>query len=793
MTMMISLSLGLSAIPARLESVPVVDGSADVSVVPFTRNHTIFDSNAANGGNAADIPLSGTTDAADGAQIMCEIVRAESGTVKHGAVAIATASGGTWSGSYPAVPRNEGTGPDAEWLVPRVWVQGNPAAKTASTTSFGVGVHTLALQASNIKRGVIGGNEAALVKDTVPTANQYDFQYVYAGVDGVADDVSAVGSINNLIDANTASIPAMAAMYHNAAPGLKVMAGFCAHSGSNPHELIDADSAGGPSFDALLNLVDVMQADGSEIGSVYGTYFNGALRTSREDRANMYAAMWYGEDLAGNVLPGVDQTAQFTATVPELANREVNHVWAQAVPTMLTGRTKMLLSYIHQPSRNDVPSDILDTPMAGAVELRTASWASSRLVDSLLTRTARRSNDGTHYEGNSHFGMPETFRQLAMAHLKAGPLDYPLARFDEIEWTANYVDLGSSAGDITTLERIENGGSATNMVEDPINNPGVAGNIEAVGLWWDVTTPVSHVEIVDKTTGNPSTQGKLRVYPSTPGSIDGNTRLYWYLSGHLYPWINGNTGNDHYDAGILRHFPVVLQPEWSASAVGGQPINMFEDVDTINNENTLAAGGFLALGPGPYYTAVDGTSRFTASTGITSFYDIEMNLSAGNQTLQEHDTIKMNQLIIMSDGVLRVYLNEFRSTTNDIIKATPPGTIQDGVRQQIHVALNKATQAFRVWVDGTLYDDGTNGIAMTDVVPPTGDPFDVSSSRDFKIFEDNDMSATVYDVAIWNGDFDPTERAIGVEESSDLFLRIEGSGAVTEYDPRDGSVVATVP
>jgi len=114
-----------------------LSGSATATVADFSQDQMPFDSGAAAGTNSADIPLSGTTDASDGAQIEARVVRADNGAAVQGWTAVATAAGGAWSGSYAGAQRS------VHWLKPEVRVQGSP--ETATTANrFGVG-HILAI------------------------------------------------------------------------------------------------------------------------------------------------------------------------------------------------------------------------------------------------------------------------------------------------------------------------------------------------------------------------------------------------------------------------------------------------------------------------------------------------------------------------------------------------------------------------------------------------------------------------------------------------------------------------
>lgn len=80
--------------------------TATVAPAPIGQNPAIFDSGAARGENAADIPLSGSTDASNGTGIEARLVRADTGGEVQPWTTIATASGGTWSGIIPGVARS---------------------------------------------------------------------------------------------------------------------------------------------------------------------------------------------------------------------------------------------------------------------------------------------------------------------------------------------------------------------------------------------------------------------------------------------------------------------------------------------------------------------------------------------------------------------------------------------------------------------------------------------------------------------------------------------------------------
>lgn len=589
--MLITLSLSLAAFQNPSGSVPDGPGepAGDVTVAAFSRDMTIFDSNAANGGNAADIPLKGSTTAADGAQIMAEIVNAATGAVLHPATAIATASDGAWSGAYPAVPRN------TAWLKPRVWVQGATGAKAVTSNRFGVGLVIVEEDQSNTEEGLMPIHDE-LPQGLISIGNQPgDFQYTTTlpvGTGGTPGfPKTGTRKMTSVHDAQTydlatTSLRAMAKGFHDAMPGLKVAIGFIVRSGTSALELLKSSDDTYDWREVVQNgsdgIIDRLTADGSEIGIFHQSHGNGMEESPpRDDHVDALVTAIFGTNGQGSIVVP-DQTTEFAPTVvPRIHDtHRISRIFAHAMPGLLTGRTRWSSFYAGGalPIRPDTLQDLsykyghmLDTPYV------TERTVPTKLRPNGIHQAWTGSDVDVHFAGDDLKGHPLNWASKAHSWLaNTGLIEALEPRFDSFEWApdGSYLVAWSSTGEITTAARIEGGVSARNFPEDPTDAPGIPGPTEVLGLTVLNRATNEHrnaiVEIVDDS-GNPAAAGRLKI--SDP---DGTTfpRIYYHRSKSMGPVTTAGRYKDWFDpdnpAGhVSRHFPIVPDPTFPWNPYGG--------------------------------------------------------------------------------------------------------------------------------------------------------------------------------------------------------------------------------
>ncbi|MEV8467309.1 hypothetical protein AB0T83_11010 [Fluviibacterium sp. DFM31] len=266
---------------------PAPGNTHAATVAGFSRDMAIFDSGAARGLDAATVPLSGTTDALDGAQIMAEIVRADTGAVVQAAVGVGTASGGSWAGALFGVPRN------SNWLKVRVFVEGSTAAKAETANRFGVG-HIV---------GLIGQSEDARMfadnfSQTAPLAVTDDsavqvIRQQEGGAKPWPITIEAVTAASPV----TASIAALADVLIRNAPGEKFLILDLAHSGTGRGNLAN-DSDFSRDWSDFAAIIAAARADGSDLGLILDSWT--AADSAAADMFRLrYYPFYAGIDAAG--------------------------------------------------------------------------------------------------------------------------------------------------------------------------------------------------------------------------------------------------------------------------------------------------------------------------------------------------------------------------------------------------------------------------------------------------------------------------------------------------------------
>ncbi|MEO0830310.1 MAG: hypothetical protein AAFY03_07590, partial [Pseudomonadota bacterium] len=104
-------------------------------------------------------------------------------------------------------------------------------------------------------------------------------------------------------------------------------------------------------------------------------------------------------------------------------------------------------------------------------------------------------------------GIMERARSLmAMTLRDVGALDFALPQIDQITWTTDYVRLGSSAGPITTMAKVNSNLPAL----DPAAHPLFQGDVLGLASAYD--DQIVRAEIVAPGTMTPADAGEIIVY-----------------------------------------------------------------------------------------------------------------------------------------------------------------------------------------------------------------------------------------------------------------------------------------
>lgn len=290
--LMIHLALALAAPTPMAGQTASPASNHSASLTPFSRDRTIFDSGAARGAAMATIPLSGSSDAPDGAEIEMRAVSLEDGGAATTPWVLAgPVTGGLWSGSLD-VPRA------GSWFRAEARVRGSSAAPAAMAERFGVG-HVVMLigQSEDARifldsfdlRGVPGASV------TVPALVDDDAVFVIRQQEGGARPWPIT------VEPVTSSAPVTPAVAHLADvltrnSSDKWLVVDAAHSGTARQDLVTP--GGSREWYDFTDILDLVRADGGDLGLVMDTW-TAADSAGGDDFRLKFYPFYAGMDAAG--------------------------------------------------------------------------------------------------------------------------------------------------------------------------------------------------------------------------------------------------------------------------------------------------------------------------------------------------------------------------------------------------------------------------------------------------------------------------------------------------------------
>lgn len=805
--MLIAFSLSLGLPPAAGASVSAPGGmqNAHVAVAPFSRDRTIFDANIANGGNGADIPLSGTTDAPDGTQIEARVVNAKTGAQVHPWTPIATASGGVWAGDYPAVPWN------ADWLRVEVRAQGS-AATAQQATSFGSGLVIFQEGQSNEARG-LSTNLETLPNDTITIGNSAgDFQALW-NTPPTSSPQTGTSAIRSITDGATytTSLAAMAKVFHDAAPGLKVMIGFSSMPGSSMSNLLRDAGSDRPWADVGRNgtdgILDVMQADGSKIGVFLCNHFGSLGGTFTDTVSPASAALW-GTDFAGNLLANInpDRTiAGGVAVIPEAHGSALNRIWASPDALgddLLTGRTR----WVGVPSGMVKPSDFaggVSDNQIGDWAIENFPYATARILPRPMRYWGQFQDlrgdfgpaDGLHFSGGDLRGMPYRFGAMAHGVLNGvGLINVAPPVFDRVAWDAQgrWVDVWIDGQDVTTSARIKDSATASNYAFVPNSEVLGFALLDGAGDWSNART-----EIVDAT-GAPATAGRVRVYPPAGLTFDGTSVVYYMAQpegnrlGIVYtgPGAAVDTNPDFADWVAefpAEHLPIVPEPTFPSHPYGGLIVHP-PAPDFISAAGVLVASFFtVSAGSLPGSSQVTGweaAGTWENNTGATMTVEFRVDIVSENVNVNlVNRTNGRAVLLRVNEDDSLTFIAEDRNQGDNLRWLeiqTAAGVVQRNTPTTIRVAFDHSASnpRYQLWVDGVE-------VAFTEVTPWTdqGGGRPLNAPRVGRILGGN-ATLDVFHAVVWADYLTPADRTFtGAGDAYIWFALVpDGAGGVIYTD-----------
>ena len=280
---------------ARAQSAPGPAPSHVALLAPLANDPVFYDSGKARGANDAAIPLSGTTTAPNGATIEARIVHASTFAQVHPWTAVATASGGTWSGAFPACQRNSAR------LKAEVRVAGSSAAPARTAQEIMVGHIAVLIGQSEDARMFLDTfhNPTYQSMPTFADAAAEDSAFLLTHADLVGAGIGTGAYVANGIQAlkpSNGSVTRSALHLANAltrnAPGEKFLFINAAVSGTSYVNLVnDADdnSPGTRKWkESFADAISFLRTWGAEPGVIMSTWTAAPGATGDNYRLNQY-------------------------------------------------------------------------------------------------------------------------------------------------------------------------------------------------------------------------------------------------------------------------------------------------------------------------------------------------------------------------------------------------------------------------------------------------------------------------------------------------------------------------
>ena len=310
MSFVIGFGLFQGAYPRAAVASGPANGHA-ASLAPLPANPVFYDSGKARGANAADIPLSGTTTAPNGATIEARIVRADTLAEVHPWQAIGTVAAGAWSGSFATAQRSPYR------LRAEVRVAGSSATPARSTEDILIG-HILMLIGQSEDHLMVRSYNDNPLQTTPPLvdAAAADSVFLMQWSEGTTASFAANG-IKAINPANRGVVPGVTrSMVHLAdvltrnAPGEKFLFIAAVKSGTSYSALVD-DRDDTPSGDdrswnqTLGDALTYIRQWGADLGVLMSTWTAAPSTISGGYRVGHYPifAGVYADTAAATALP----------------------------------------------------------------------------------------------------------------------------------------------------------------------------------------------------------------------------------------------------------------------------------------------------------------------------------------------------------------------------------------------------------------------------------------------------------------------------------------------------------
>lgn len=628
---------------------PVTVTAAGYTATPddFDADLITFGSDFARGYNRADILIDGDTNAPDGTAIMAELIDGDTDVVVHAAKQIGTASAGRFTGVYTGAQRYP------THLRPRTWVDGD-MTKAVTNTTFQVGCTMLFAAASNLHRGFTLGSSA---DGPLPTVSDRpgQFQFYYQPADNPPGPTSPYMVRQSTV--GTASVepirPAIVelARLMQDAFDCPVTVGFITRSGTSFVEWLKDPEEGveDPSpWSYVLDMTSQMQANGAKIDAVE-PYTD--KNDDWPDRGEHVAAHFLGKYLDGTDIPGIDRTQAFAGVT--LGGITINHVLAEAIPDLMTGRTQVVTNRLWVPTVAGAPLEPPNQPHEISFVEAFPTIGQLGYVASNMVLTDPRLDPGasdidyTHFSPYHPHGMRMHFKMKGANMIFAGDgiaSGIKMPRITNIEWSADDVRLTANHP-ISTVALQEEGLAMANFPNDPTVDATTPGDRRVMGLTFTNALNAINTDIVTAGTDTEAVAGILRVRPNTgdPNFVSTSTLYYMMQSGGMVLPSGSDINDWRYEAGgIHRHVPGAVIPQ--LTTMPPLPMTTLPDAEDINAANGLPPAEYMTV-------AVDGLPR-PYSEGVPNG---QLNIAAGLLTVEARMRHDGQTLYLLAFGTSAAY------------------------------------------------------------------------------------------------------------------------------------------
>ncbi|MGB3313152.1 MAG: LamG-like jellyroll fold domain-containing protein [Albidovulum sp.] len=642
-----------------------------VSIAGFSRDRTIFDSGAAFGLAAADVPLAGGGTAGQVVQARA-ISLDDGGAATTAWIDIATIDGsGQWTGSISA-PRA------ATWFRPEVRLKSQPGVSAQGMDRFGVG-HVIAIWGQSEPDRILSAFHDNTPPPAIPDAEAVQI------FDGA--DTSPVRHLLSDAAPLTAAAAAMAATLIATRPGEKFALVFHTVSGSDPRMLVD-DSNPGRSWAADKALHDFATADGQHVGLAAVSWFaaSGGLGAS------------YGEALfplfSGKTIAGTPVSFPATITFGAGGSYHADHWFGELYDY---ARTRWIP---YGPHRFDIDADMLNAThyLGGGMQFNLANKEAARgswrtmltIPDATMflplglepLNYVNGRDDGaggwtdiSHPSGETSDGLQAWARLTALTVLQsAGLTGWQVPEFDNCLWESAgaWVEVWSSAGPVTTT-RLARGEPALGA---------------AHAHWTDVMgfqingQPAENMQIVS---------GRVRIFPNS-GTFT-HTDMVQFGEGGASGMIS--YPDDHI-AGTWKNLPIV---DIGAAGLDGVSVRPLADTAILANTLPVGAPSFHSSGTGPYF--LDPQNVPANTTAITHAARIRFPDLPGSTAMLFSQSATGFDVELMNTGSLRVTVED-GTGLRTITSATVATPLAADVWYDIVCSADQTAKVFRVVINGAL-------------------------------------------------------------------------------------------